>query len=447
MVNPLRVLKQIAVTILLITGSGLPVLAQQDWYIFIQAENNQPFYARIGEKIYSSSAIGYLVIPQLKDSTYSLAIGFPKNLSREQIYVVPIQRKDRGYQLKRNGSQGWVLYNWQNMQSLLPLPDTDRNAGILHGDQKKNDSFSTLMAAVVNDSSVLYTSVVKADPPKESPPKVDDTKTATAVKEKEDAKVAADTPVAKKEEVAITETKVPVTIDTVVKKEALIEKPAEKTETPKANIIKLTDLSSRTEKWLVYIDATANKADTISLRIAVNNEPVQTEQPKNTTPPKQADTIVAGNNKAKEDTAVVKKDEPEVKKETPVMPAQQEVKKADDSAVKPAPAEKQEKKVTMINSDCQNFAGESDIDKLRIKMMSESDVKNRIAAAQKLYRTVCLTAKQIRALSELFTTDEDRYRFLEASYPRVADTDNFKLLIELLMEETYKTRFRSLVRM
>jgi hypothetical protein len=113
---------------------------------------------------------------------------------------------------------------------------------------------------------------------------------------------------------------------------------------------------------------------------------------------------------------------------------------------KPATAEPDKKKIVMINSDCARFATDSDVDKLRVKMLAENDVAKKVAIANKVFKTMCLSAKQMKALSELFSTDETKYSFLSMAYPFAADTENFKQLYELFTAESYQTRFKTLVR-
>src|SRR5688500_15580091 len=114
-----------AVMFFLVTG----VRAQQEYFIFLQSEHQQPFYARIGEKIYSSSAAGHLVLSGLKDSTYSVFIGFPKNQFPEMEYVVPVSRKDHGFQLKDMGDQGYALFNFLTLQLLKPKTTAPKSSG------------------------------------------------------------------------------------------------------------------------------------------------------------------------------------------------------------------------------------------------------------------------------------------------------------------------------
>jgi hypothetical protein len=95
-----------------------------------------------------------------------------------------------------------------------------------------------------------------------------------------------------------------------------------------------------------------------------------------------------------------------------------------------------------VNSDCHNFATEYDVDKLRVKMLEAKD-DDRIIVARKVFRTKCFSTRQIRALSEVFTTDASKFKFLEAAYPFVSD-EHFAELSSLLADPVYSGRFRAM---
>jgi hypothetical protein len=101
--------------------------------------------------------------------------------------------------------------------------------------------------------------------------------------------------------------------------------------------------------------------------------------------------------------------------------------------------------VQMVNSDCRNFASDQDLDKLRLAMLDQDGAERRIAAALKVFRTKCFSTRQIRALSELFNTDDGRYRFFEAAYPYVSDTDHYPDLLAFFTDPFYIQRFKTLV--
>lgn len=47
-------------------------------YIFIEADGQQPFYLKQGNKMVSSSATGFLILPKITASELEFSIGFPK---------------------------------------------------------------------------------------------------------------------------------------------------------------------------------------------------------------------------------------------------------------------------------------------------------------------------------------------------------------------------------
>jgi len=98
-------------------------------------------------------------------------------------------------------------------------------------------------------------------------------------------------------------------------------------------------------------------------------------------------------------------------------------------------------KPVIVNSDCRNFAADYDVDKLRVKMLESSKEEERIAIAKKVFKTKCFTTRQIKALSEVFPTDGEKFRFFEAAYPFVSD-DHFKDLTDLLADPVYNGKFK-----
>ncbi len=145
--------------------------AQQDYFVLIQADNNQPFYARLeGEnKSISSSVQGHMILSQLKDGSYTITIGFPKKLFPELQFSFVLHKKDLDLQLKDLGDKGWGLFNPQTLE--LKMPDEKKGEGAqrhLEG-VKKDDAFSRLMAGVVSDTAVMYNTYAMEATLKDSP--------------------------------------------------------------------------------------------------------------------------------------------------------------------------------------------------------------------------------------------------------------------------------------
>jgi hypothetical protein len=144
-------MKRIYLSLIVLACTNV-VMAQQEFYIFIQEPSHQPFYVRMGEESYSSSAEGHLILSKLKDSVYNLYIGFPRSRS-EQLFTIAIKKKDHGYEL-RNVDGRRKLFDLQTLQLVEPVTSTQVNDQTI----RKTDDYSELMAGVVDDSAVLYTS-------------------------------------------------------------------------------------------------------------------------------------------------------------------------------------------------------------------------------------------------------------------------------------------------
>jgi Domain of unknown function (DUF4476) len=93
--------------------------SQQNHFVYVQTENKQPFYIKLNNKLLSSSASGYLIIPKLQDGNYELTIGFPKNEWLGQNITCEVNKKDAGYLLKDFGDKGWGLFNFQTMEVVM----------------------------------------------------------------------------------------------------------------------------------------------------------------------------------------------------------------------------------------------------------------------------------------------------------------------------------------
>ena len=367
--------------------------AQQDYLVLIDAENNQPFYARFGEKTFSSSPVGHLSIPHLKDSVYAILIGFPQNQYPEQLFSIKVNKKDKGFRLRNLGDKGWALFNWQTQELKMSQADTSKGGNSLEMGVKKDDAFSRLMADVVNDSLVMYNTYI-----------LEPEHTDSAKKMAEELSVNADRQVKRGARLLKTEAVNTAGEAILVKKENPVKK-----EGPdkKASIVKLKSVRLK-EGWrLTYIDFDKNgHGDTIQLII-----PYETPAPV---------PVV---------TAAVPKTDSIAK------PAKDTTKTETVAVVKARPP--------AVNPACKEMASDYDIDVVRVNILTEETQEKKLAAAKRSLKSKCITVKQIRALSELFVSDSTRYDFFEAMYPSVQDRDNFLQLADLLIDRLYNSRFKT----
>jgi hypothetical protein len=568
--------------LLVCMGWLLQLKAQQEFFVFIQHEKNQPFYVRMGDRTFSSSALGHVILSRLRDSTYKLSIGFPNNQFPEQEYNVQLNKKDRGFELKNLPEKGWSLFDLSSMELISPVKPGGSNAGGGVAFIKRNDDFARLMSGVVNDTAVLYVAAVvekkpdvakKVDPvvtdvPKESQ-KTDSALTGTADVAKNEAatetKKAGDSSIAKKTETTSAEqnkkTDVaaiapakkidPASIEQNKKTDPEQVKKSETTSTEQVNPAKKPDTGlpervnsdtasrelaskntessikelskaadstkkvtpapvndtvfnppalpvvtvvrqyatdsgyhmlmmddkdsvnifipgesvvnadnreinkdstqekpGRVKKWLNNlgrINPFANKNEDKPAKNEADNKANPDTRSTNPDPNKSANPDKPAIDKPLENKTPEKKlsdqnTSPAKDNSAAAKPAVVVPKAADDTTRKPT-------KLVMVNSDCRAVAGSSDLDKLRVKLIQEKDAESRISAARKVFKTKCFTAAQIKALSELFPYDDQKYQFLEAAYPFVYDTSSFKELVSLLDDPSYVSRFRKMVRL
>ncbi len=479
-------------TLFLFSFNGIK--AQQNHYIYIQTENKQPFYLKLDNKQYSSSISGYLIVPKLKDGSYNLKIGFPKNEWPEQNMACTIADNDIGYLLKNFGDKGWGLFNLQSLAVLMA-----ENKGETESIEivNKTDAFSNMLSSVVNDSTIRQTEIAKAEV-KIDPVKEVEKAPLVEVNVKEMTVVVAEAP---KEEMKSTELKYE-SENPVVAKE--IEKAVTAKEEviainePKSSIIRSLFNKNADGTEMIYVDDVNGIKDTVRVFIpadknaetvveekaaiakkptekAITQEPVvkQEEKAKNArfleielpnpnqkpTDSKPIEKKVAEKaaleNKLAEDKPVENKPiEKNAEEKIPVenKPVEntftdvKEIKKQESKAPVDKAVEQPIQKAPMINSDCKNFAMEDDFLKLRKKMVSKEEEDEMVQIAKKVFKVKCFTVEQVKNLSVLFLKDSGKYAFFDMAYPFVADSHNFHILKNQLTETYYIDRFRAMIR-
>ncbi len=121
-----------------------------------------------------------------------------------------------------------------------------------------------------------------------------------------------------------------------------------------------------------------------------------------------------------------------------------EVSKTEQLPVLEKPKENTTKPV-MVNSDCKNLATQNDFLKLRKKMAAEGTDEEMVDIAKKVFRSKCFTTEQVKNLSVLFLKDDGKYKFFDAAYPFVSDSNNFSSLETQLSDTYFISRFKAMV--
>jgi hypothetical protein len=413
------VIRRLALVMVVSAFFTLQAKSQLNHFIYLQTDNQQPFYIKYNNRIISSSSSGYLILPKLKDGVVDFAVGFPKSDQQEQQFRYTINNADKGFLLKNFSDKGWGLYDLQNssiVYAAVKTAETNNNTGSTVA--PANDPFSNMLSKVTQDSTVKTVTVVKEAKP-----------------------VVVDTPKPAKVEVALTApAKDTIAVKPEVKPEKVVEQPVisepEWIAPAKSPIKQVRKFESREGADFVFeVGETNGLKDTVRLFIERDTtiNPVVTPTIIDTP---QAEIV-------KKDTVAVveqpKKEEPVIRKE--------EVVEKKEPVTPPVVTEPVEKKETasLPNSNCKDFATEDDLIKLRRRMASQRKDEQMVDEAKKAFRTKCFTTSQLRNLSALFLTDEGRYRFFDTALPFVTDYSNFKSLGETIQDEYYKKRFIALL--
>lgn len=476
-------MKQLISTFLLVFVFVGSIWAQQNRYIYIQTDNKQPFYAKLQNKIYSSTATGYLIIPRVKDGSHQILIGYPNSTNPEKNFECKVEGKDLGFTLKDIPAQGGlVLFNLQSFAIIKATePPTaikkennpDSTNATIVANTGKSDVFGEMLSNATGDTSLKVTPILEK------------TDSAAVFVKNDPIAIAKDSmkhevPPIKKEEVVQN----PIAVNTnpiVVGEEKKEEKPAinseltnTKNDSPvvyKETIKKKIQIESANGVDLVFENTTApEKTETIRIFIPkekVEEAPivVKTETQQEPVVKKEEVKVPPINEEVmmKKDTTIA----PVKKEEMVTVPAEIKLKKdtqavdnnalvfvlgdtkKDTTAVvsnnTPVVKEETTKPGAVTNKNCLGVASDDDFFKLRKQMVAEDNTDEMVLIAKKFMRTKCFSTQQIKNLCGLFLTDADRYQFMDAAYNYVHDRDNFPVLQTQLVDPYFVNRFKAMI--
>lgn len=440
--NAGKMLKRL-IWILLLTCSVWAAQAQTSHFIYIQSDNKQPFYIKLNNKVQSSSSYGYIILSKLPQGKVNFVVGFPKDEFPEQTFSCIIDKdKDKGYLLKMFEGKGWALYDLQELNFTYASNVTTVSADI-------PAAIITPQLAKVDTALVVDTTVVVA--PAATPPAV----TVAAAPAKAASKDAFG-------DILVAVTNDPSLKDIqgkkAVAKPVVVEKAATLVDTvtpvvtiERSSVEKIEQQKAGDSVKMVYTDKLPDgSVDTVHVLLPASKEE---------TKPVEAVVVAAAPVQAAADSAH-KAVEEAPKKEVAEVPVTETAATAKDSASNyVVPVFKQGQGnvtgapltatsgngVAMVNSDCKKVASDDDFMKLRKKMAAEEDTDKMIEAAKKTFKKSCFTTEQVRNLSFLFLNDDGKYKFLDASYPYVSDSGNFKDLQSVLTNSYFINRFKAMI--
>jgi len=420
--------------------------AQKVYFIYLQTDNQQPFYARMGDKIYNSTTAGYLILSNLHDSVYSLNIGIQGSEVADQPYSITVNKKDQGFLIKNFGDKGWGLFNLTSMTTIMPQSKPVNSVQAVKTEKREDNAFTNLLAKAADDSTIKEKPIIEKPVEKKADATAANTEKKEEVKEivpssqseikngvpssqgeikngiivapvviKDDSKIEVQESknAAKMKEDSIAAAKVKE--DELLKQEELQKQDSiEKAKTQviteveyKRSVVKLKSESSTTAGiGLVFLDILSDQiTDTIKVLI-----------------------------------------QPDTKKITPVQSNQEEKRFLDIPPVDSVAVDKETtQKAAVKSNNCKSTAVEDDFFKLRKKMAGQNSDDAMIAEAKKTFKTKCFSTTQVRNLSALFLTDESKYKFFDAAYQYVSDLENFPTLQTALKDEYFINRFKAMI--
>jgi len=422
--------------------AGFEGFSQKLYFIYLQSETEQPFFVRMNDKTFNATASGYLILPQLKDSSYQLKVGFPQNKWNEQVFSVDIKSKDRGYLLKNFGEKGWGLFDLQTMGVQMSVNSGNEKATNMETIQVS--TFTEILAKAANDPSLKEKpvfAVARQEEKKVHPPAIeketvafaaqplneakDSTKNeetpkpdikssaainpekATDIKEvnaEPITKVKEEAPPAAKEEIVQKDV-----APAIISKDTMADKQEAKAvvlqEYKKSVVVKKSESSTTEGFGLSYVDQYPDgHKDTI--QIIIPNPP----------------------------GSLVKTDE--------------QAQPADEKRFLDITDQSKERKVVVKNIDhsCSATASESEFLRLRRKMAGQKTEEAMINEARKAFKAKCFTIVHIKNLGNLFLNEAGKFQFYEAAYPYSSDRNNFTALQSELKENYFIHRFKNLVK-
>ena len=402
----------------------LGLKAQKVYFIYLQSDNAAPFYIKMAGQIRSSTTEGYLIIPQLTDSTYVIALGQPGK-QNESRFSITINKGDRGFLIKNfDGVPG--LFDLQTLAVYKPITvETSASQTI-----RRNDAFTMLLAKAADDTTLLFQTVVMQETKQEPKPEL------IAVKEdvspKQDIEMAPTANAAKTSAIGtivqsenttgatLNEQKASVAGKTEIipepQKTTTIDEKQKEVITPveeeyKKSVITKRSESSTSEGFgLVFLDAYNGEVDTV--QIIIPNPKMSIAD----TSDKIADT----------------------KQFLDIS--------SDKDSTKDIAALTQEKTTSgKLKAQCTSLSTDDDFFKLRRDMASKNSDEEMIAQAKKYFKEKCYRSEQIKYLSALFLTDENKYQFFDAAYMHVSDQERFPSLQLELKDNYYVNRFKALI--
>lgn len=410
------------------TAISFALNAQQNHFVFIQSETRQPFNITINNKVYSSTASGYVIVPKILAGIYSISVGFGGNLIPDQSFNIEVLQKDLGYTLKNVDQKGWALLNLQTFENIyagnifqqsLVVATNNSNVTKLPANVTKRTFQPEVKSPVSKDLKNEIDTIGSVDRrplPVTNSDTSDNEKIKKAISETPGLQSAKEPA---KEEVVANEKKIEEP-QSISKKETETNQSVSNNLQAKSRITKISELKGGEAIYITFVDESVNQSDTINVLIPDNiSHATKKEKPVNKSDFKFLDIKSPTSKDSTQPNASSKTDDKVYAAGKPIN--------------------------NPIFSRCSASASNDDFLKLRKKMAAATDNDGMISEAKKTFKFMCFSTEQIKNLAYLFLTDQSRYQFFDASYPAVSDPANFNSLAVLLSDAYYINRFRAML--
>ncbi|HEX6847831.1 MAG TPA: DUF4476 domain-containing protein, partial [Chitinophagaceae bacterium] len=441
----IRPMKKLFKLFVFLLCSFASLKSQKVYFIYLQTDNQQPFYARMGDKIYNSTPSGYLILSNLRDSSYSLKIGMQGSLVTDQPYSLIVNKKDQGFLLKNFGDKGWGLFNLTTMATIMPETRPVVPVQGVKTEKREDNAFTNLLAKVADDSTI------KEKPIIEKPVEKSTETTALNTGKKEDAKSnPVDINPSKQDDIKTGKIVAPVVINEKPKTDSPVVKEQVQESNDAAKMKEDSIVAAKNKETEMLKQEELQKQDSISKAIAQANTEV--EYIRSVVKLKSESSTTAGiglvflDMISGEEADTIRLLIPNDARITPPVQSKQEEKKFLDIASADSVSNETLTNATAKNNNCKAVAIEDDFYKLRKQMAAGKDDDDMIAEAKKTFKTKCFSTIQVRNLSTLFLSDESKYKFFDAAYQYVSDLENFATLQSTLKDEYYINRFKAMLR-
>ncbi len=448
-------------------------------FIYIQAKSKQPFYVILNKKVYSSSTIGYLIIPKLKNGTYDLKIGFPKQYASEQDFTCIVRDADVGYSLQNNNNGDLGLLDLQSQAFISAAKGANDDATVATvtkvtpqaaeavdntakaAVEQSSSAFGDMLSSAANDSTLKQQPVVQ--PKAEMPLQATIQQPALAPEQTDSfgANPQMDT-------------------------KAVIAASGEKLKAGEVGndmetygVIKSSESNMSAGQQMTFVLFNSRSSDTVQILVPQNtpakSEDAGTGQPvmPSATGNKQSgdrslalfentngDTVPADADAVSDVSKVSKKKKS--KKASDVQTLDVQTGNADTAGSVNNPFYngsntasgnnnnmKQDENSSVAQSSippCDNPVTDKDLDKMQKKMISKGNDDDMLSIADKSTKGKCITTQQVKQLGGLFLSDAGRFALYQDVYSSVSDKDNYSSLQSQLLDTYFKTRFLNMLK-